>query len=184
MEIDADVGHYIGVQLRQAEFLSRTVLMELDSISNNLCTAELTKWKHPAWRNYQVTWGLPSPYIVLKFSTCFVESHAMASVRSRIQQVPLQKPMLSSLPIACAAAFPPHIPARRHVHVWPRTCPKSRGTFKHALLQKYGDMVTAWFQCIDVKREGRIQESCKLRFVASCRIILCMILSTQASGVL
>jgi len=32
------------------------------------------------------------------------------------------------------------------------------GTFKHALLQKYGDMVTAWFQCIDVKREGRIQE--------------------------
>ena len=33
-----------------------------------------------------------------------------------------------------------------------------QGTFKLALLQKYGDMVTAWFQCIDVKREGRIQE--------------------------
>ena len=32
------------------------------------------------------------------------------------------------------------------------------GTFKLALLQKYGDMVTAWFQCVDAKREGRIQE--------------------------
>lgn len=32
------------------------------------------------------------------------------------------------------------------------------GTFKRALLRKYGDMLTAWLKCIDINRNGRIEE--------------------------
>ncbi|CAJ1355709.1 unnamed protein product [Effrenium voratum] len=30
--------------------------------------------------------------------------------------------------------------------------------FKKALVKKYGDLITAWFQCIDVHRDGQVQE--------------------------
>ena len=46
-------------------------------------------------------------------------------------------------------------------HVTVTNCfwPLCQGTFKVTLLKKYGDLATAWFQCIDVGKDGHVQES-------------------------
>ena len=38
-------------------------------------------------------------------------------------------------------------------------------TFKTALMKRYGDLATAWFQCIDVSKDGHVQETAFVKAV-------------------
>ena len=48
----------------------------------------------------------------------------------------------------------------------PRLLSSRQGSFKLALLKK-GDLATAWFQCIDVNRQGHVQDPALMEGLAA-----------------